>query len=341
MFRKLVLFAFRNLRRNFLYTFIVIGGLSLGIATLFSIAQWTAWQISYDRDIENYKDIYRLTLKEKKENFERQTARILHGNIVNQLYNEEDIPEIEDIGLLSPYRNAIVKKDRKIFYENTSYSCDPNFLEIFRPEMILGDLHSSLTKPHTVLLSEETARKYFGYENPVGQLIDITHQFGIEAEAFEITGIFRNFPGNSHFHPALLTSYEDPANYHGTAWVYLNVSETSNIPKLETSITEFIKNNNEQEDWEGIEPELMALKDIHLESHLPRELEKNGSRQSVIILFIAGILVFLLAWFNFTLLAISQNQMKINKLIFQWQLGSSKNLFRRQFFIEFLIYSRK
>ncbi len=76
------------------------------------------------------------------------------------------------------------------------------------------------------------------------------------------------------------------------------------------------------------------MTDIHLKSHLAREIQPNVRFRTVLILMITGMLVFLLAWFNFTLLSFSQNQLHIQRLVIQWQMGAGKNTFFRQFLVD-------
>ncbi|MFC2089500.1 ABC transporter permease [Bacteroidota bacterium] len=336
MIKRLFLISLRNLRRNFLYTAIVIGGLSVGITTFLVILQWTSWHARYDHHFPKSKQIYRISISEQQENFERHLARIIHGDIVKQLYNDLELPDIKSVARLSPFRNAIIRRNTLVFYEENCYECDPEFLNLFEPEMVTGDPSNVLDAPYKVILSESIARKYFGDDNPVGQTIEIFHQFNEMAESYEVTGVFKDFRSDSHFHIDLLTSFKEPGSFDGTAWVYLLLSESADLDKLMSEIKAFLEENNEEEYVRGIQPFIMPLHDIHMKSHLPRELEKNVQLQSIVIIFIAGVMVFLLAWFNFTLLSISQNQLNLKKLIYEWQLGSGRRLFTLQFFIDFM-----
>lgn len=333
---RLLLQTLRNLRRHLLYTVIVVGGLALGISTFLAILQWTAWHYSFDKHFEDSQQICRISLNEKNDSFERHTARIIHGDVVNQLYTKSTIPEISLLARLAPFRNAIVKKDNIVFYEDRSYSCDPEFLKIFRPDMMLGNAENALDDPYKVILSLETAKKYFGDQNPVGQSIQIVHQFSYQPDWYEVTGIFREFPENSHFSIDLLTSFDQPEAYSGTAWVYARLVRGAEKAQVEQQVKQLIRDNNDEEYANGIDPFITPLEEIHLRSHLARELGNNVHFFTLLILFIAGLLVFILAWFNFTLLSVSQNQLNMKKLICQWQLGASKKNFFQQFFVEFL-----
>jgi len=337
MFGRQAALAFRNLKRNFLYTLIVIGGLTLGMTTFVAIFQWTAWQYSYDRHFPNAERIFRFTVEEQREDYERHTARILHSDIVKEIYTDNTIPEIEQVARLSPYRHAILRKNDVMFYEDRSYACDTEFLEFFGTEVILGNPEKMLDLPFSIVLTESLARKYFGNEDPIGESFEVMHQFGTEPQLYEITGGIRDFPENSHFKINLLTSFEDPDEAIGTAWVYLLLKDSRSAPEVEVKLTDFIIDRHTEEYYEGLTPRLMPLTDIHLGSHLARELDRNLQFKSVLIIFLAGMLVFLLAWFNFTLLSVSQNQLRIKQFIYQWQAGAGRSAFFRQFFTEYLL----
>ena len=121
------------------------------------------------------------------------------------------------------------------------------------------------------------------------------HQFAAYSEEYEVSGIIKDFPKNSHFKIDLLTSIDKPEDYHETAWVYFKTKEKADIKKLTAEIDASIKASDKEEYVEWISPVLTPIKDIHLKSHLARELEKNVRCGNVLIIFIAGMLAVLLA----------------------------------------------
>jgi putative ABC transport system permease protein len=317
----------------------VTGGLAFGITTLLVITQWAAWHSGFDRHFSGIENIYRVSLLEKGGNFERSTARIIHGDVVHQLYTLAEIPEIAATGRLAPYRNAIVRKGEIAFYEDKCFSCDPEFIDIFKPQMIIGDPETALDGPYKAIISEKTARKFFGDEDPTGREIEIVHQFAYEPHQYEITGVYRDFPENSHFKINLLTSFEDPESYNSTAWVYLQLQKGTDPERVRAQIKALIIAHNDENYSQNLEPSIIPVTEIHLKSHLARELERNVKGHTLVVLFSAGLLVFVLAWFNFSLLSISQNQLSLNRLTYQWQFGATKRNFFFQFFLDFFTVS--
>lgn len=333
MIGKHLLLSLRNLRRNMLYSLFVIVGLAIGISTFLSTFQWSAWHLTFDRDFPEKEQIFRLTFEENHQGFYRHTARILHKEALNRITFTEMVPGIEMVGRLAPFRKAAFMVGDRSFYESYAYGCDPAFLEIFKPEVLSGEVSRLLSEPFTVVLTESTARKYFGVQDPLGEAVELIHQQGTEAVTYTVRAVIRDFPENSHFRISALTSFENPVEYEGTAWTYVKLSPGTDPLQLEKELKFFIESNVDFSYAEGIMPRLQAITHIHLRSHKAREIQPNVRFRTVLIILIAGMLVFALAWFNFTLLAFSRNQLNVQKLVFQWQMGAG----RREFFNQFLV----
>jgi len=337
MIGKHLLLSLRNLRKNFLYALFVIIGLAIGIITFLSTVQWSAWHLTFDRDYPDKEQIFRLTFEENHQDFYRHTARILHWKALNGIVFTDMLPGIEQVGRLAPFRKAAFIVGERSFYESYAFGCDPAFLEMFKPPVVSGDPNKLLSEPFTIVLTESSARKFFGEQDPVGQVVELIHQQGTEAVSYTISAVIRDFPENSHFRISALCSFEDPIEYKGTAWTYMKLSPGTDPLKLEGDLKLFIENHVDATYAEDIIPRLQALTDIHLRSHKAREIQPNVRFRTVLIIMIAGMLVFLLAWFNFTLLAFSQNQLHVQKLVIQWQMGAGRGEFFRQFLVDNLV----
>ena len=337
MIGKHLLLSLRSLRKNLLYAVFVIAGLAIGISTFLSTIQWSAWQLSFDRAYPGKESIYRLTFEENNEGFYRHTARILHGMVLNRIMFSDMLPGIEKSGRLAPFRKAAIFIEEDTFYEEFAYTCDAEFLEIFDASVIIGDPENLLSAPGQAVLTESTSLRLFGAENPVGKSFRLMHQFELNPSTYTVTAIIRDFPENSHFNISLLTSYEDPLKDESTAWAYLKLHPGIDPLETEKEIKMFMDNNASEAYISKINPKLQPLTDIHLRSHKAREIQANVRFRTVLILIITGTLVFLLAWFNFTLLSYSQNQMRIRRLTIQWQMGAGKRIFFKQFLLDNLL----
>jgi putative ABC transport system permease protein len=337
MIGKHLLISLRSLKRNVLYAILVIAGLALGITTFLSTIQWSTWHLTFDRSFQDRERIYRLTFEEKNDGFYRHTARILHGHTLNRIIFTDMLAGIETSGRLAPFRKAALIIGETSYYEPYAYACDPTFLEMFLPEVISGDADRLLKEPFTAILTESAAGKFFGDADPVGQSFELMHQFDVRPTVYTVTGVIGDFPDNSHFRISVLTSFEDPMEYTGTAWTYVRLHPGTDPDQVEENLKIFIESNFDSSYAERIHPRLQPITKIHLHSHLAREIQPNVRFRTVVILMIAGMLVFLLAWFNFTLLSFSQNQLHVQRLVIQWQMGAGKNIFFRQFLVDHLL----
>ncbi len=102
-------------------------------------------------------------------------------------------------------------------------------------------------------------------------------------------------------------------------------------------ILEYLQEHVDDEYVDRIFVHLQPVGDIHLHSHKVREIQPNVRYRTVLILLITRVMVFLLAWFNFTLLSFSQNQLHIHRLVVQWQMGAGKKQIFRQFLFDSLM----
>lgn len=336
---KYIFLTLRKLQKNRLYTLFVVLGLSLGVATLLTTFQWSAWHFSYDKDFPDHELIHRLTFEEIHDGFYRHTARVIHGKALNRVVQSEEISGIDKICRLAPFRNAVVYSGRDYYNESKAFACDPEFLDIFPAEIISGNPNLLLHEPYSTVLTESIAKKLFGDENPVGRSISIMHQRALEATLYEVKAVIRDYPANSHLNISILCSFEDPAEYSGTGWTYTKLFPGVNSDSVAAEVKKFMMDDLSATYVEGLTPRLQELDNIHMHSHKARELQPNIRFRSVLIIGLAGMLIFLLAWFNFTLLSVSQNQLKLDQMHIQWQMGADRKIFFNQFFIENLLVS--
>ena len=200
MFRNYLKIAFRNVKRHKAYAFINIAGLAIGMACCILIISFIATELSYDRFHKNSDRIYRLCLDAN-----------LGGNQIRMPINTapsgpaliQDYPEVLDAVRLRPLQNVSIKnKDIEFFEENALYA-DNSIFNVFTFPMIKGNPQSALKTAYSMVMTEDTAKRYFGDENPIGKILKVDNQFD-----YSVTGIVENVPKNSHFTFDILCSFE-------------------------------------------------------------------------------------------------------------------------------------
>src|SRR6056297_3949400 len=201
MFKNFLKVSIRNLVRNKTYSFINILGLSIGMVCSILITLFIVDELSYDRYHENADNIYRVGLSGSFGGNELKAY--VTGSPAGQTFVEQ-IPEVlistRVVKASFTSTEMVVKIDERQYLEKNVFYVDSTFFDIFDVDFIYGNSQGALSSPYEVILSESTARKYFGNTDVVGKLIQL---YGYE---YLITGIVEDTPSNSRFHYNILIS---------------------------------------------------------------------------------------------------------------------------------------
>ncbi|MBS1936083.1 MAG: ABC transporter permease, partial [Bacteroidetes bacterium] len=305
--------AWRNIVKNKLFSFINILGLSLGIATCFIIMLYVQDELSYDRFNKNADNIARIVFHANLNGGKTDESVVMPP--VAQVM-KKDFPEVQDATRIRGFGTP------KSIYNNTAFKeerfalVDPNFFSIFTLPMLKGDAKTALEQPDGLVLTEETAEKYFGKEEPIGKVIQINTDSN---RLYKVTGIMQNMPDNSHFHFDVfgsLTSWEGAKSdtwLGGSYHTYLLLKPGTDLKKMEAkfpdmvakymgpqiqeemhlSLKDFVTKGN------TLGFSLQPLKDIHLNSNTTTEFEPGGNATYVYIFGGVAIFMLIVACINF------------------------------------------
>lgn len=354
MISNYIKIALRNLLRNKGFSFINLFGLTIGITCCLLIGLYIANELSFDKYHTNADRIWRVSRKF----YNKDGSMQLHlGHLAPPFAPllKNDFPDIEEATRLFSY-NATFRHGDQLYIENEFYAAESNFLKIFDVSMIAGDPNSALTDPLTMILSETTAKKYFGEnylnQNPVGQ----TMKFDSRAD-FKITGIYKDFPYNSHMHPEILASFETmrDTNFYGEERLRTNFSNNAfstylllpkNYPadKLEAQFPAFLdKHMTNKDNPDAPKPSsftslhLMPLTDIHLHGHLDTEIEANGDIKRVWIFSIIAAFVLLIACINYMNLSTARSATRAKEIGVRKVVGAFRKEIAGQFLSESIL----
>jgi len=348
MVKNYLLIALRNAWRNKGYTLINLLGLAIGITSSLIILLFVMDELSFDRHNEHFQNIYRITIKGKIQGNEMEAAL---SNAPMGATLKSDFPEVEEYTRLYTFDgDPIVRYEDKVFIEENFYYADSTFFNVFTAPVVFGDPKGLLNRPNTVVLTEETARKYFGNENPVGRLLKV----GQREESFEVTGVVKGFPQNSHFRFNILGSMTSIYLADVTRWLgnnnytYLRLRPGTSPEELEAKFPDLIAQHmgTELEEILGITMEeflaagnsygylLQPLKEIHLESDLQFEINPGGSKASVIIFSIIAVFLILIASINFMNLSTASASQRATEVGIRKVAGAEKRRLIWQFLTE-------
>ena len=351
MFKNFFKIALRNLWRNKLNALINSIGLSVGIASCIIIALHVLDEYSYDKFIKDSDRIYRVALNRIYPENTISYAIIPHsyGPTI-----KEDIPEVEDQCRVMDFNNEfVIRYEDKIFKERNFIFADTNFFSFFSIELISGDPGSVLSNPMGIVLTESSAKKYFGNTDPVGKQLN--------AGGFEImvTGVCADLPENSHMEfdfvgSIYINEFIRAINYISfSSHTYIKIFPESNPKDVQSKFPDLVKRyasgqieqsmgltyKEYTEAGNGYDYFLQALPSIHLHSNLESEIKPNGNIRYVMIFISIAIFILIIACINFINLSTAQATERAKEVGIRKVVGSNKLSLVRQFLFESVFVS--
>ncbi len=275
-------------------------GIGLAFAVTLIIFTHAKKELSYDNFHSKADNIYRINDQDQQSKGQVSTAS-LQPNLILPLY--DNFPEIEGIVRLIPSQNSVITANENKFSTKQVFFTNKFFFNLFDFKLIKGDRESLFNQPNQVVISKKVALAYFGDEEALGKNIKIQTQYLFSKSGnYSVVAVMEDFPDNSHLKANLLFSIdnrEDLSDAFVNAYTYLLLNENRDVSSLESKIDLEWKKHIEKD--ESIPTsQLMPLRDIHLYSHNAEEMDINGSMTSLIILIIGALIVFLIAFINYT-----------------------------------------
>ena len=290
--------SWRQFQKNWIYGSLNLAGLAIAFSTLMFVIIYVHQETTYESFHQQADRIYRPTYHiTTASNFEASWARV-PVNYINLL--PEEFPEIEHLIRFQNQEQRYLRIGNQRFKPTHAYITDPEVFDVFNLSLIAGDPQQALARPNSIVLSESTARTYFSRLDVLGEEIAVVGDWTPEEEIYEVTGIMRDLPGNTHLPINLLFSFPNEEARSGWAYVYTLLSPNANISDVESKMSSFVEKNVDPESTTKVSYEFQALPDIHLHSHLAREIVPNGQVLYVKIFFWVGLLVWIIALINFT-----------------------------------------
>ena len=349
MIKNYLKVALRNIKKHKGFFLINVVGLSIGIVCSVLILLFVANEQSYDKFHDKADRIYRIAVRAS-----------IGDTKINQTYSSSetfrklmgDFPEIElGVKFLNLGRTPITL-DKNTFYESRIYAVDATFFDIFSFPLIYGDPKTVLTEPNTMVISSDTAEKYFGRTDVIGNVL-IAADGSEDRMVFEITGVSENVPDNSHFHYDLLVSSASfPTYINNTGWssnnfiTYLLLHEGTSQAWFDEKLKDFTRKyqGGEKFDaWVALgnywEYFLQPITDIHLNSDLNGEFEANGNKTYVYIFFVISVVILLIACVNFMNLSTAKSSLRAKEVGMRKVVGSGRFRLIGQFLGESVLLS--
>lgn len=337
---------FKVIYRNFIkhksYSSINILGLSIGIACCILILAYIGYEFSYDRFHKNADDIYRIVTNRKTVGKTIEAA-IAPSPLAPMLI--KDLPEVVDAVRISPTVKRSFTYQDKHFFETDVLYAGKSFFKVFSFELLEGDPETALEAPFTMVITQETAKKYFGDESPVGKMIKWDNRF-----EYSITGVVKKPPPNSHFTFNVLASFSTFIRYDpriGSTWsvnfsTYLLLQENTDHKKFQRKLENYKEKNLGPmlKPLGGeLEIQLQPLTKIHLHSNLRGELGVNSDIRIIFIFTAIVMVILLIACINFINLATARSASRAKEVGIRKVLGAERKKLVVQFLGESFIFA--
>jgi putative ABC transport system permease protein len=331
--------AWRSLWKNKTFSAINIFGLSVGVAAFLLIINYLRFEYSYD-DAHVKKDrIYRIPMMTKEKGGKEQTFAFTYPAVAPAL--KKDFPEIEEAARFRRQGGIVTYKDQKIIEPGTLYYADGSLFNIFSFRFIKGSAATAFKELNDAVVTEETAKKYFGNEDPIGKPLHYNN------EDYIVKGVLEDLPANSHIRFNIIINYEKyiqlTQGAANTSWgwsdfyTYVLLKPGTDAKALETKFPAFAERymgtDMKQRDYENFFY-LQPLKDIHLRSKYDYEMAGNGNFSYLKYLGIAALFILFIAWINYVNLSTAHSLDRSKEVGIRKVVGAGKFQLVRQFLSE-------
>ena len=343
--------AWRNLWKNKTFSIVNIAGLTIGVACFLLIGFYVYDELNFDKCNSNVSRIYRVDEQIKFGDFLYNGAGTpaIMGPSFTKAFTQ-----VEQFVRLKKNNNIVIKKGVENIREERVVYADSTLFKVFTFPMISGNPNNALTEPHSLVITESIAKKYFGSNEVVGKTMLVN-----DNASYKITAVVKDIPTQSHFHFDFFMPLSELDESRNNTWFTTNCQtyvllKSGTNPDNMTKAFNVAMNayeapqykgemNMTQEEFEKAgnftKCSLTALSNIHLHSNKTDELETNGSIQYVYIFSAIAIFILLIACVNFINLSTAQSSSRAKEVAMRKVLGGNRKNLIAQFLTESLLIS--
>jgi putative ABC transport system permease protein len=336
MLKNYILTTLRSLRNKPTYSLLNIAGLALGIACATLIFLWVEDEFSFDGKFANRDHIFwsRLNMP--------YSGKITSSEGVPGPMGPEakkTIPGIRYAVRISQYERRLFITNDKTLYENGTYA-DPTYLALFQVPFLKGSAAGALRSPHSIILTEPMARRFFGNADPMGKTLRMNSKTN-----YTVTGVVPEFPNNQTFQFDWLTTFDDYLEEQGwlKAWgnigrITLYELEPGIDPKLiAKKLTALITPKDPE--YKKAEMILWPMKDWHLYNNFTNGKQDGGAIKFVKLFSLIASIILLIACINFMNLATARAGQRAREVGVRKTLGALRRSLIGRFISESLMLS--
>ena len=331
--------AWRSLAKRKITAVIMLAGLTIGLTSVTLVGVFVLHETSYDTTFSSFEQIYRFTFRNDQDKHMAGSPPALTP------FLESGFPSIlSACRVFYPYMRAgatgLVEAAGKRIYERDVIYADSTFFRMFDAPFLEGDPGAALDAPDKMVLSKEAARRYFGEEQALGNLITLNSE-----HVFRVSGVV-DFPSNSHFdfdfvvppyfRPGLLEEWT-----RWPCWTYLEINDHQQVPIIESGIGRLLSTHASPYDplWTSYKFILQPVAAIHNSSDMSWDVVPKVSRRQLFMLLTIALAVLTLGCINFVNLATAKATERAKETGIKKLFGAQKKNLVPQFMLESLFLS--
>ncbi|MES2109124.1 MAG: ABC transporter permease [Bacteroidota bacterium] len=355
MFKNNLKIAFRSLRKNKGFTALNIIGLAAGLGVCLLIVLYVTDELSYDRYNVNADRIYRIDndLYFNNTQYNAATTSKFFGPTLVASY-----PKIEQMVRFRNPGSQLVRKGNNHILDHHFTFADSTIFKVFTLPMIAGDPNTALNNPHSIVIDESAARRYFNSTDVIGRTLEISE----ENTPLKVTGVIRDMPEQSQFHFSFIRPLREAYNFNDRAdndWVsnsyytYILAQAGTTRAEVQKDVDEVVNLHispalQQMFHTSGADLEkagnhyrchIFPLTDVHLYSNKSGELEANSNIQLVYIFSVIAVLILLIACVNFMNLSTARSANRAREVGIRKVAGSTRGHLIIQFLTESILLS--
>jgi len=355
MFRNYLKIAFRSLRKSKGFTALNVIGLAAGLGVCLLIVLYVTDELSYDRYNVNADRIYRIDedLYFNNTRYDAVTTSKFFGPTLVASY-----PKIQQMVRFRNPGDLLVRKGNDHVVEHHFTFADSTIFKVFTLPMIAGDPNTALNNPHSIVIDESAARRYFNSTDVIGRTLEV----GNNNTVLKVTGVIRDMPEQSQFHFSFIRPIRESYNFNDPSdndWIsnayytYILVQPGITQAEVQKDVNEVVNLNispalQQMFRTSGADLEkagnhflchIFPLTDVHLYSNKSGELEANSNIQFVYIFSVIAVLILLIACVNFMNLSTARSANRAKEVGIRKVTGSTKGHLILQFLTESILLS--